>query len=273
MIITDIVREEIWQQIAIHHHERGGALFGPRGYPVITHFEYDAAAETTPASYVPSLHLIGSVARIETERGLQFKGIVHSHPPGYVRPSPGDELAVESFFAKNPQFSTMALPIVQTQMSGVGGDRQDFIRWYRVELRKRTQSGFGMPWRARAEVGGLAVIDDEVRVIPIWEHVTSIVETLAGAGLHLRPERRLSYVRIQNTQLIGVVAKSTVGHEFIYLVSFDYPVVAPIILYQRQGATLNLCTSWNGLERVSESLSEICASLTEAWFTSNRSGQ
>ena len=217
MIITDIVREEIWQQIAIHHHERGGALFGPRGYPVITHFEYDAAAETTPASYVPSLSLIGSVARIETERGLQFKGIIHSHPPGYVRPSQGDELAVESFFAKNPQFSTMALPIVQTQMSGVGGDRPEFIRWYRVELRKRTQSGFGMSWRARAEVGGLAVIDDEGQVIPIWEHVTSIVETLAKVGLLLRPEKRLSYVRIQNTQLIGVVAKSLVGHEFIYL--------------------------------------------------------
>ena len=167
----------------------------------------------------------------------------------------------------------MALPIVQTQMPGVGGDRPEFIRWYRVELRKRTQSGFGMSWRARPEVGGLAVIDDEGQVIPIWEHVTSIVETLANVGLLLRPEKRLSCVRIQNTQLIGVVAKSPVGHEFIYLVSFDYPVVAPIILYQRQGATLNLCTAWNGLERVSESLSEICASLTDAWSANNRSGR
>lgn len=271
MIITDIVHEEIWQQIAVHRHERGGALFGPRGYPVITHFEYDAAAETTPASYVPSLHLIESVARIETERGLQFKGIVHSHPPGYVRPSPGDELAVESFFEKNPQFSSMALPIVQTQMPGVGMKRPEFIRWYRVELRKRAQSRFVVPWRAQAEVGSLAVIDDEVQVIPVWEHVSSIVDTLANAGIHLRAEKRLSYVRIQNCQLIGVVAKSAMGHEFIYLVSFDYPVVAPIILYQRRGATLNLCTSWNGLEKVSESLSEICTSLTDAWVAKNTS--
>lgn len=273
MIITDIVREEIWQQIAIHQPERGGALFGPRGYPVTTHFQYDAAAETTMASYVPSLHLIESVARIETERGLQFKGIVHSHPPGYARPSSGDELAVESFFAKNPQFSTMALPIVQSQMPGPSGNRQEFIRWYRVELRKRTHSGLGMSWRARADVGGLAVIDDEVQVIPIWEHVTHIVDTLKHVGLDLRSDQRLSYVRIQNTQLIGIVAKSTVGHEFIYLVSFDYPVVAPIILYQHQGATLNLRISWNGLERVSESLSEICSSLTDVWFANDRSGR
>ncbi len=80
MILTDLVYQEIREHLALHRPERGGALYGPKNYPVVTHFEYDFDAETSAVSYVPSTRLIKNVSIVEHETGLQLKGIIHSHP-------------------------------------------------------------------------------------------------------------------------------------------------------------------------------------------------
>lgn len=136
MVITDIVYAEIHDSIAAHPAERGGALYGPRNYPLVTHFEYDEAGRTSSVSYVPSSRLIANVPRIERETGLQFKGIIHSHPRGLTRPSQGDEQTVGSFFRLNPHLSQMALPIVQPVSPSPGRTATDggrFLHWYRAE--------------------------------------------------------------------------------------------------------------------------------------------
>lgn len=44
---------QIYQDIGLHLPERGGALLGPIGQAVITHFILDDQAQTSGASYLP----------------------------------------------------------------------------------------------------------------------------------------------------------------------------------------------------------------------------
>lgn len=87
MIVTDLVYQQIREHLARHQPERGGALYGPKDYPIVTHFEYDFDARTTEVSYVPSPRLIANAPRVEKASGLRFKGIVHSHPRGMIQTS------------------------------------------------------------------------------------------------------------------------------------------------------------------------------------------
>ena len=140
-----MVLEDIKRDIAAHRPERGGALYGIKNIPLITHFEYDDAGKTSYASYVPSTQLIANVQRVERETGLQFKGIVHSHPRGLNHPSGGDEKTVQSFFRLNPHYSVIALPIVQEIHPRQDPDSSECVHWYRVE-RRGTSSLTSSSW-------------------------------------------------------------------------------------------------------------------------------
>lgn len=52
MVITDQAYGQIGAQIAAHAPERGGALYGPRGLPFVTHFEFDPDGLTSAVSSV-----------------------------------------------------------------------------------------------------------------------------------------------------------------------------------------------------------------------------
>ena len=73
MVITDLVYGEIRSELASQAPERGGALYGSKGYPFVTHFEFDPEGETSSVSYVPSSRLIANVPKVEAETGLQFE--------------------------------------------------------------------------------------------------------------------------------------------------------------------------------------------------------
>lgn len=265
MVITDVVCEEIYQHIAVHSPERGGALYGPQGYPFVTHFEFDPNAQTSAVSYVPSSNLIANVPRVERETGLQFKGIIHSHPRGIIRPSGGDEATVASFFRLNPHIASMALPIVQQASS-----RKDrFLHWYRAERRK-TMPLSSPPWLGMAapQREPVSIIAEEHHVLPLAEHVNEIVFHLKSKGLHLDVHNGVQSLKIQNASLIGLVASSIGGHEMMYFVSPDYPVVGPVVLYQRRGTTNHLQMQWDGLSSPLKSLHEIADLLSEEWMDS-----
>jgi proteasome lid subunit RPN8/RPN11 len=233
MIVTDLVLAEIRDKIACHPPERGGALYGPKGYPAVSHFEFDVEGETSASSYVPSSRLIANVPHVEHETGLQFKGVVHSHPRGIIRPSHGDQLTVESFFRLNPHFSAISLPIVQQSHKAAGTDT-DFLHWYRAERRGKTAlwSTFGSNFQyANDAAHGVAIIDDDIHVVPIWTHITELLRNLDSRGYALHAEPKVQHLKISNAELVGVIARSTTGHEFIYCVAFDYPTVPPIVLY------------------------------------------
>ncbi len=269
MVITDLVYGEIRSQLASHAPERGGALYGSKGYPFVTHFEFDPEGETSSISYVPSTRLIANVPKVEAETGLQFKGIIHSHPMGVTRPSGGDEQTVASFFRLNPHYSAIALPIVQQVRSTGFGGGSAFLHWYRAERRGEPVTrtgGFGViPSFQAARTKLVEVIPEEFHIVPIEEHVRKVLFYLNKKGLTLTATQRVQPLKVQNAELVGLVATSPQGHEFMYFVSLDYPIVAPVVLYQRNGRTENLRFHWDGMSNIDDSLTEIAELLFDEW--------
>lgn len=103
---------QIYHDIGLYPPERGGALLGPIGQAVITHFILDDQARTSGASYLPSPQLTQRVQQMELQQNLEFKGVIHSHPGGYDRPSGPDEEAMWEGLKINPHIPFFVAPIV-----------------------------------------------------------------------------------------------------------------------------------------------------------------
>lgn len=299
MVITDIVYAEIHDRIAAHPAERGGALYGPRNYPLVTHFEYDEAGKTSSVSYVPSSRLIANVPRIERETGLQFKGIIHSHPRGLTRPSGGDEQTVGSFFRLNPHLSQMALPIVQPvppAQSRATDDGPRFLNWYRAERagadtapatagRTTTlapggfaqsgfsQSGFSQTGLIRTRTAPIPVastvriVDEDFHVLPLREHMDILVAAIGRLGIALTQAPALQPLKIRNAELIGLSASESAGpspRELYFFVSIDYPVVPPVVLRATGGSTTQLTFDWDGFGDLPRSLSAVARAFSHS---------
>lgn len=271
MVITDLALEQIRNDIALEDPERGGALYGPRSFPLITHFEYDHDGLTSSTTYVPSSRLIANVPRIERETGLHFKGIVHSHPLGFTRPSGGDAKTVSSFFRLNPHFSTIALPIVQCHQ----GDEQ-FIHWYRAERSESSPDRMGWnPFLKASEAAhtntGVEIFEEEFYVLPAVRHLQFIIERVSERGVILTTDRIIQPLRLKNAELVGVIAQSDSGHELMYFMSIDYPVVSPLVLCRAGGRTEQLRFVWNGIDEPENNLLSVVSSLTQLWLGTTES--
>jgi hypothetical protein len=289
MVITDIVYSEIRDKIAAHQPERGGALYGPRNYPFITHFEFDADGLTSSVSYVPSTRLIANVPRVERETGLQFKGVVHSHPIGMTRPSAGDEQTVGSFFRSNPHFSQFTLPIVQPLSPLRQPDREDtrtFLHWYRAERAGPSSLNASRTPQASAwlnayagagfsEVGdtpesaapAVLIREEEVHVIPVRHHMQQLVEHIARSGIRLTTDPMLQPLKVQNAELVGLAARELgvrAPHELYFFVSIDYPIVPPVVLRGLDNSTTQLLFRWDGLGNAGESIALVAQAFTES---------
>ena len=255
--VTDSVYEQIRALIACHAPERGGALYGPRHVPFVTHFEFDAEGATTAVSYVPSSRLIANVPRVERETGLEFKGVVHSHPWGVTRPSGGDERTVATFFRLNPHFAALELPIVQ-QADGAS----EFIHWYRVKRGGNTT--LNLPWR-QADVD-VEVFKESFHVLPLLAHVKQIVKQLGDSGFLLEIEERVQTLQVRNACFVGLLASSPDGRELMYYVSVDYPIVPPLVLFRAHRRTEQLRFEWSGLQDdFGDDLSGISRLLEHSW--------
>lgn len=271
MVVVDTVYKGIERVLAQHAPERGGALYGTRGYPLVTHFEYDPDAETSAASYVPSARLVGSVQRIEAQTGLEFKGIIHSHPRGLLLPSRQDEWAVSRFFELNPHYACMALPIVQqvTASLTAEGGGTPFLHWYRAErARKHAARRIGVTASGdrAASVPTVSVVAEEFHVLPLQNHVEQIAALLTrSTGAQISVGSQLQHLKLRNAELIGLVASASGGREFMYFTSIDYPTVAPVVLYQRQGSTQTLQMKWDGCGDEAEALAQVASNLAGDW--------
>jgi len=112
LYFTRAVLDRIQSDIAAHPPERGGALLGPIGQPVITDFLLDTQAHTTGASYLPSPQLTEQVQSLEVQQNLEFKGVIHSHPGGLDRPSGPDEEGIAEGLRINPHIPYFVAPII-----------------------------------------------------------------------------------------------------------------------------------------------------------------
>lgn len=113
VVVTDAVVEDIERLVASHAPERGGALVGPVGQPVVSAFLLDDRATTSGTTFRPSTQLQRRVSEVESgDETLELKGILHSHPGAMNHPSSGDLVAYEDSLRGAPWLGQFICPIV-----------------------------------------------------------------------------------------------------------------------------------------------------------------
>jgi molybdopterin/thiamine biosynthesis adenylyltransferase len=109
--VADGVLRAIAASIGARAPERGGALLGPPGRLLVTAFEPDPEPGAS-AAWSPSRALAARVRAREEGDGLEWKGLVHSHPAGVDRPSAQDAREAAAALAANPRLAALLVPIV-----------------------------------------------------------------------------------------------------------------------------------------------------------------
>jgi hypothetical protein len=95
--------------------ETGGALGWQLDERVVQFFTFDEASRNTAVTYSPDVATLNEMLRENwNPRDIRLAGFVHSHPSGYLRPSPGDMYYAERILAANPDLPCLVLPIVAT---------------------------------------------------------------------------------------------------------------------------------------------------------------
>ncbi|MEI6424915.1 MAG: Mov34/MPN/PAD-1 family protein, partial [Lentisphaerota bacterium] len=119
MIIFDEVINDIEENIAAYPAERGGLLFGPSGRDVIALFVPDKTAHTSSVTYTISKEMSVKAPEIERTTNLEYKGVIHSHPSSFDRPSSGDHAAAANALKLNPHMCRFFMPILTAQHDGM----------------------------------------------------------------------------------------------------------------------------------------------------------
>ncbi|MBS1816988.1 MAG: hypothetical protein JSU08_03575 [Acidobacteria bacterium] len=255
MILLDSAYSSIRENVLDFPAERGGALMGVRDRPIVSHFLFDETAASTAMTYTPSRELIETIKSVETAQELEFKGILHSHPPGIVSLSHGDEIAIQHFFELNPHKSEMYVPLAFSDRrsearKSVGAQRPDdptleeCLVGYRAVRTSRDQVGSGQSSRRYGfppSFGSFRprqfeVLEEPISILPVREGACLLSDALAGQSqTALVISQQLTQVRIDHVDLFGY---SVVGHGFdvIYLVTGDYPVTGPVVLLTKDGS-------------------------------------
>ena len=212
----DSVVDEIQHFIAAHAPERGGAVIGPVGQPIVSRFVPDPDASVTSVTFTPSANLQHAVEGIErSDSLLEFKGIIHSHPSGYDEPSGGDLRAYTNKLRRAPWLGRFICPIV-TSPTRSG-------RLGRHEL--RLPSGVISVYVAEARPDGLVDVQPgQPRIIPISSHTETMCQVL-----NAQVDAARGFVAIEGA-LYGLVSLRASGVSIAAVFPSVYPTVAPILL-------------------------------------------
>lgn len=220
IVVTDVVLDDIERFVAAHAPERGGALLGPVGQPVISTFLYDAAARTSGSTFSPSAELQRQVSAIEsTDETLELKGMVHSHPGAMNHPSSGDQLAYEDSLRGAPWLGQFVCPIVTHQRPA--GAHELGVPSGRVSFFVAHPSG-----------GPSANLSDAtVRTLPLLRDGTALTQALGGGS------PSLGTVNVDG-QVYLTSSLDTRDGSVQLLVTAGYPTDAPLLLVTRHTESL-----------------------------------
>jgi proteasome lid subunit RPN8/RPN11 len=115
LVLTQEVLRTIVETIGMRPAESGGPIGGRAGENRVTHFHFDNDAKTSAATYSPNHEgLTRLLQETWNPGGTRLLGFVHSHPKSFDRPSGGDLVYAEKFFAAIPDLEKFWLPIVTT---------------------------------------------------------------------------------------------------------------------------------------------------------------
>ncbi len=250
---SDAVLRQIERDIATNPPESGGALLGPIGKPIITHFIMDDRAQTSGASYLPSRQLTERVQQLELQLGVEFKGVIHSHPGGYDRPSGPDEEAMLEGLNLNPHMPFFVAPIV-TLLRPWGQLRDHELSLSQGKIScyvaYRERGGVRVETLPVREVSERELVRIEPNLEPRAQSFQPTL-TLMQADLELigRTFGNIKPPEIFVTEIEGRSLRAGCvmldGLELLFLFNDTYPITPPILLATpEQGETKQIELSW-----------------------------
>ena len=221
MLVGDWVLRALAAELGDHPPERGGALLGPRGRPVVTAFAPDPEAEASASSWAPSRALDGRVKALERGGLVELKGLVHSHRSGLDRPSDRDVLELAEGLRRNAHLAAYLGPVVSAGPHASPAEPHD------VALGSGRISFFAA---RRVPDGGAEVFPVAARVLPLLGDLERAAAALGGgAAAIFAPDRDDGTVAAGRIRLGG-------GVELVLLAGEAYPALPPLGLLRRDGA-------------------------------------
>lgn len=109
--ITQTAYNEIMNSIGRRPAETGGILLSSHHDYVVDTFVFDTSAKTSTATYEPNVSFL---RKYLSETDDHLIGVVHSHPVGYIHPSPPDIKGALNNIRLNSYLDGFLLPIIQT---------------------------------------------------------------------------------------------------------------------------------------------------------------
>ncbi|ABC82699.1 UBA/THIF-type NAD/FAD binding protein [Anaeromyxobacter dehalogenans 2CP-C] len=227
--VADWVLRALDAELGGHPPERGGALLGPPGRPLLTRFEPDPGARASASQWAPSAGLGARVAALERGEGLELKGLVHSHPGALDQPSAQDARELAAGLAHNPHLGCYLGPVVSLAPAGAPGAHE-------VALPRGKLSLFAA---RRSRGGGTEVRPEPLRAVPLLRDLERAAAALGGG-------RAEGFVTDAGEgPLLAGRLRLDAGGEVLVLAGEHYPALPPVALGGGEGeATAQLELAW-----------------------------
>lgn len=249
LLITDSALDEIASGIFTHQPERGGALMGAPGRPVITEFILDSKAATTPASYQPSRNLTKAIRAAE-RRGLEHKGILHSHPGGLRTPSGQDLVAFADSLEINPHLSEYIVPIANHGVRATEAHHvavnDDALTFWVAQLSRR---------------GDVECFPRTTSILPIGALADAVAAAIEGSVVDAP-----LWVALDEREMIAVQIETKQGQLRLH-VPDSYPISAPVLLIDSDHKVDEITVPWTLAD---EPIPQVVAAI-DAWRARNAS--
>jgi len=227
--VFDTVIDEIAKSVGSLPPESGGALLGGYSTSTVVRFVYDPAAQVTGASFIPSRQLTEEVQKAENAYGLQFKGVLHSHPGSFDRPSGPDHSSFLDGLVANPELGRYLAPIVTFSP---GGDSPN-----KLQIASSTWMSFYVAIRDR---NGVAVHPCMPRMIWFARDCRRLAESL-GMG-----EPSFSNSPLGEQFAVSASFQLDQRWSLVLAAAGGYPEVSPLALLHDvdTGETRQLTLKW-----------------------------
>ena len=261
VVFQDDVLADIDTFVARFRPERGGALVGPIGLPVVSQFIPDPDASTSGVTFSPSIELERKVLEITRSGELEMKGILHSHPNGMSDPSSGDQKAFTNKLRQMPWLGYFIAPIVTSCAARKGGAAAHQLLLPNGELSVHV---------AELREGGAVVLRATPRTMPIMAAIHTL-ESKWGRGLVRVRGSRMVYAPLDGHLHASSSFLDDAGTMVTMMVPYTFPLAPPILLVsavESGGQATTMPLTWDlavpDEERFASALSKAISGPTSA---------
>lgn len=243
--VLDSVLHDIETKIAAYPPERGGALLGPVGMPIVTELLFDDAGSVTAASYNASDALRANVRHRElTDGSVEFKGIIHSHPGGLDHPSGQDRRAfTDSLVRREPHLGRFHGPIVTRQRATAPHEvpvTSGKVSWFFAERRGDQTE----------------VVPAGVRVLPVRRLLRRLAQSVHGTV----DGELMNIIDDRYGVLIGGTVRVD-GEAVEVFISPSYPAVPPIAMIDDGEICRQIAIPWT-LDDIEENIARLAREIS-----------